>query len=422
MLWILPLLSLCALTGYWAWNARLRRDCDAKLAEGAALLETAKYRQAVAAFDTAFALASRITMGQGDRPIYCALHSAEALSQAGQKAPAYQAAMAAYMMADRQNECEYTLRLYRLMADLSEDNSFLYRALGMRQVVVAMLKQDVLRKTASATSLPLAVELGKLGTALAAAGLPEHAVKALDDAAEILRQHPEEARSYSATLIQMGPLCSKLGQYDRAETALKAALTLEKEQGADSKGVEVLSELGSLYCAWGRYEEAFPHFEEAYRLQVRACGASDARVGLILSSYANCLRAAGRLQTAEETATRAVKVLEMNQHPGLANSLGTLGAVIAAEGDYTRAVAMFEKADEASTRTDSAATPLDAAERLENHANALEHLSRALEAEHLRSGAASIRSSLAAAPPAGDLFEADLEELLQTPEWPRRRK
>ena len=260
MLWILPLLSLCALTGYWLWNARLRRDCDAKLAEGVAFLETVKYRQAVAAFDEAFALASRITMGQGDRPIYCALHSAEALSQAGQKAPAYQAAMAAYMMADRQNECEYTLRLYRLMADLSEENSFLYRALGMRQVVVAMLRKDALRKTAPEASLPLAVELGKLGTALSAAGLPEHAVKALYDASEIMRQHPEESRSYSALLVHLGPLCTRLGQYERAEGALKAALTIEKRETGDSKLVEVLGTYGNDRPAFWKTKGAYTSY------------------------------------------------------------------------------------------------------------------------------------------------------------------
>ena len=205
---------------------------------------------------------------------------------------------------------------------------------------------------------------------------------------------------------------------------LEKALEMQRAQDgkSDSQVVQILSELGNLYCTWGRYEEAFPNFEEAYRLQVRASGASDARVGLILASYANCLRAAGHLEPAEETAARAVKVLEMNQHPALANGLGTLGAVIAAEGDYSRAVEVFERADQASSVLDSSLTPLDAAERLENHANALEHLSRALEAEHLRSGAEAIRSSLAAAPPADDLFRADLEELLQTPEWPKGRK
>ncbi len=420
MIWIVPLLSLCALSCYWLWNEKLRRECDAKLADGAVLLVAAKYRQAVTLFEEAFALSSRITMGQGDRPIYCALHSAEALAQAGQKASAYQAAMAAYMMADRRAQADYTLRLHTLMADLSEENNFLYRALGMRQIVVALL-----RKTAVNNRLPLAVQLAKLGTALANAGLPEHAEKALHEAAEITSDHlPQENKTYTSLLVQLGPLQCKLGQYQPAEMALQKALEIERtqEDKSDSPLVQVLGELGNLYCNWGRYEEAFPNFEEAYRLQVRNSGPSDARVGLILASYANCLRAAGRLEPAEDAAARAVKVLEMNQHPALANGLGTLGAVIAAEGDYSRAVEVFEKADAASSAIDCSITPLDAAERLDNHASALEHLSRALEAEHLRSGAAAIRSSLAAAPPADDLFTADLEELLQTPEWPRGRK
>lgn len=421
MIWIFPAVSLIAVFGYWLWNEKLRRDCDAKMKQASGFLESAKYRQALTLFESAFDIASRITMGQGDRRIWCALNSAISLTRAGEFEAAYQAATAAFMLADRQPRAEYSLPLYTLMADLSEKNGHPQRAVGLRQVVVAQL-----RESRPKDSLELAEQVGKLGKALASTGLPEHASIALTEAMEITKAHVEAGaelqKTYADYLIELAPMLESQGQTEQAEQLLKKALAIGQSLFGekDARLVGALKSLGSLYCNLSRFEEAFLLFEEAYRIQVRAYGNSDAGAGLILTAYATCLRKAGRLDTAEDTAARAVKLLEMNHHPGLASGLGALGAVLMAEGDYSRAVDAFEKADAASIAGDVMQSPLETADRLESHADALEHLNRALEAESLRSGASSIRSTLAAVPPAEQLFSAKLDDFVQSPEWPHK--
>jgi tetratricopeptide (TPR) repeat protein len=304
------------------------------------------------------------------------------------------------------------------LADLSDENSYPHRAIGMRQVVVALL-----RRSGIPNSLPLAAQVVKLGAALSRVGLPEHAATAVSEAVEITGRLPHSTQAHADYLVQFAPLLAKLGQHERAETALRKALRLERSIHGekDQHIVPALTELGNLYCLSSRYDEAFTSFEDAYQIQVRAGGPSDAKVGLILASYAECLRKAGRLEPAEDAAERAVKLLEMNLHPSLASGLGTLGAVLLAEGNYSEAVDAFERAGAAAVFAEGSISPLDTAERLESHADALEHLHRALDAEHLRSGASSIRSTLAAVPPAEELFSAELEGLLQSTEWPPRK-
>jgi tetratricopeptide (TPR) repeat protein len=314
------------------------------------------------------------------------------------------------------------------MADLSEKNGHTHRAVGLRQVVVALL-----RESHAKDSLELAEQVGKLGASLASAGLPEHAALALSEAATVTKVHLDQAsvknetssdlkKAYAEYLIQLAPMLEKLGQLERAVDHLKEALAIEQALFGDKDPslVPALAALGSLYCNTDRFEEAFVLYEEAYRIQVRACGASDAQAGMILTGYATCLRKAGRLDTAEEMAERAVKLLQMNHHPALASGLGALGAVLMAEGNYARALDVYEKADAASMRAESPQSPLETAERLDSHAEALEHLNRVLEAESLRTGASSIRSTLASVPPAEELFAAKLDDFIQSPEWPHK--
>lgn len=402
LFWLLPLLSASSAAVFWLWNARLCRACDARLLEGEELLKAARYRHAMMAFDEGHILASRILMGRGDRAILCALGSAEALKRGGDIANAYEAALTAFMLCGERPPAPYSLRLYTLLADLSVENGYPHRAIGLRQAAVAMLRRS------EPGSQALAEQLAKLGQALGSAGLTEHSAKALSDAAEVLRERaaedPELNGVYADVLVQLGSVSSKLGDYQQADQSLRAALPVAVHK------VPVLRELGVLHCAWSRFDEAFAFFEEAYRIQVRASGPSDTEVGLILSSYADGLRKAGRLDAAEETAARAVRLLEVNQHPAVVSGLGTLATVLLAEGNYSRAVEVFERADEASSIY--RANPLDTAERLESHAVALEALHRALDAEQMRTGASSIRSALASAPPAEELFDEKFDHLM----------
>lgn len=392
-LWFLPLLSFSSLVAYGFWNAKLRRDCDALLLAGRALFEVARYRQAVDTFEEGFRIASRILLGRGDRAVLCALGSAEALRNAGQKAGAYDAVMTAFLLSRRRADSPYALRLYSLLADLSEE-AHLHRAIGMRQVVVELLTR------AQPGSRALAEQLGRLGTSLASAGLTDHAVNSLERAAEIMRRralhHPEDQPAYAHLLVPLGSALGQLGRFPKAEETLETALQILR---AHHQSTAALRELGALYCLQEHYDQAFALFEEAYRVQVRRAGASDAQVGLILATYADGLRKAGRLAEAEETAARAVRLLKVHQHPALVGGLATLGAVLLAERNFSGAVDVFEQADAASCLYQT--SPLETAERLESHAQALAALHRALDAEQLRAGASSIRAALAAAPPAG---------------------
>lgn len=403
MFWILPLLAGASLAGLWLREMHLRRTYETLCAEGRALLCEAKYALALERFDDAYRTAARVRLGFEDERVESALYIAETLDKLGESSAALEAAESAMSLAQQHDRnAPYRMRLFTLMADLSEKNGLGHRAIGLRQTAVALY-----RETFGVRSPRLAEQLQKLAGALELGGLPGHAAKAYQEACKITEESPDCRETHAACMAGLGHILVQMGDADAAETTLKAALALQRDiyGDRDEHTAQTLAELAALYGETGHYDDAVRCFEEAYRVQSRLYGPNDARVGLILSSYAGCLRKAGRLDGATDAATRAVKLLEMHAHPALANSLGNLGAVLMAGGDYHKALDAFERADAALISAPSSVSPLDTAQRLEDHADTLDHLQRALEAERLRSGAASIRSTLASVPPAEQLLD-----------------
>jgi tetratricopeptide (TPR) repeat protein len=404
VIWIFPLLALAVVAGMWNWNLRIRRRFEALMQEGSEALAEAKYPQALDAFEAAYRMAKQIRLDNHGPLVWSTLNAATALRALGEKDAALEAAHSALSLTKADQEtADYSLRLYTLLADLSEENGLAHKALGLRQNAVTLYREAVHK---GADPLALAEQLSKLGAAFSRAGLPDHAAQVCSEAATIvgrsLPEHPERREVYAQYLASTAEMLVKAGNRQKAQESYENALSLQRELFGekDARLVPALAGLAEIHTQQQRFEDAIRMFEEAYRLQVRAYGPSDARVGLILSSYAQTLQQAGKVDSAQDAATQAVKLLEMHEHPALASGLAALGGVLMASGELERAVTAFERADAATVTRTTSNSPLETAKRLEQHAEALERLNRSLEAEHLRDGAAAIRETLASVPPA----------------------
>jgi tetratricopeptide (TPR) repeat protein len=98
------------------------------------------------------------------------------------------------------------------------------------------------------------------------------------------------------------------GDYPKAEAAYLAALEEWKDAPGEQRAT-VLSDLGVLYAATGRFGDAERVHREALAIRVGLLGPRTAAVASTLTHLAKLYRLAGRLSEAEETAHKALGIL-----------------------------------------------------------------------------------------------------------------
>ncbi|MCC6860292.1 MAG: tetratricopeptide repeat protein [Bryobacterales bacterium] len=150
-------------------------------------------------------------------------------------------------------------------------------------------------------------------------------------------------------LNNFGAACYYLGRYSDAEPLYRRALDAWGDDAAVQRDrAFTLNNLASLYRAQGRYREAEAAHLSAGEILEKSRGESWALdFGTHLNNLAELYRVEDRLAEAEEAARRSVETLESAlgpQHPGLARSLSTLGAVNRYLGRYDQAEALYRRA------------------------------------------------------------------------------
>jgi CHAT domain-containing protein/Tfp pilus assembly protein PilF len=146
------------------------------------------------------------------------------------------------------------------------------------------------------------------------------------------------------------------GNYAEAEIWGKKALALaQKESGADGKSYATsLTNLGDLYRAQGRNDDAEPLYKRALAIDEKAFGPSRPEVARVLNKLAMSYRDAGQYDDAEPLHKRALAIREKALRPDdpeIAQSLNNLASLYNDQGRYDeaepllkRAVAIAEKA------------------------------------------------------------------------------
>ncbi len=147
------------------------------------------------------------------------------------------------------------------------------------------------------------------------------------------------------------------GNDAEAEIWGKKALALaQKESGADSTNYAIgLTNLGDLYRAQGRNDDAATLYKRALAIDETAFGPNHAEVARVLNKLAMSYRDAGQYDEAEPLHKRALAIREQvlrPDDPDIAQSLNNLASLYDDEGRYDeaepllkRALAIVEKAN-----------------------------------------------------------------------------
>ena len=139
----------------------------------------------------------------------------------------------------------------------------------------------------------------------------------------------------------LGVLYSKLGQYDKAETAYQRALLINESLGKKSEEISTnLQNLGKLYCDLGTPAKAEALIQRAILILENVFGPDHPRVTSALSLLAEVYCKEGDYTKAKQLCQRAVSIAEstLDQwHPVLAIHLGNLGQIYSDMGDHDSA-------------------------------------------------------------------------------------
>jgi tetratricopeptide (TPR) repeat protein/tRNA A-37 threonylcarbamoyl transferase component Bud32 len=130
-------------------------------------------------------------------------------------------------------------------------------------------------------------------------------------------------------------------------TARHAEAALERLGGDAMREADLLSNVGTLLVAEGKYEEALQRHERALALREPVLGAEDPRIGASLGNLGTVLRLLGRYQESRATHERALAVREAAlgaDHPETAKTVTNLANVLRMTGENERALELQQRA------------------------------------------------------------------------------
>jgi tetratricopeptide (TPR) repeat protein len=152
----------------------------------------------------------------------------------------------------------------------------------------------------------------------------------------------------------VGRVYQALGDYDKADAMLSAALTLRKKSSAESLPVaDAISDLANVFYHQGKLTNAEAMHREALAMRRKLVGEKHAVVADSLSNLGNVLRVESKFAEAE-TNHRAALALRMellgSNHVDTAASLGNLAGVLSLEGKQEEGLAMQRESLAATIR------------------------------------------------------------------------
>jgi tetratricopeptide (TPR) repeat protein len=136
------------------------------------------------------------------------------------------------------------------------------------------------------------------------------------------------------------------GDYERAERVGGLALLHTEGRGRQEDVATTLNNLGAVYFAQGRYDDAEGHFTRALAIHEEVLGPEHPEVAKNLNNLAQVFLVLRRFQDAERLLVRAVAIFEGALGPveETATSLHTLASVYVASGRYREAEALLRRA------------------------------------------------------------------------------
>jgi CHAT domain-containing protein/Tfp pilus assembly protein PilF len=205
--------------------------------------------------------------------------------------------------------------------------------------------QDNLQRLAAA--LEKASQLEKAGRTAEAFTANQ---TALDLARKVFGQ---DHTTCAAILMSLGNLKRAAGDYEAAEPFLKEGIQICKKQKDRELELEITLSLASSLVERGKHADALDLMTRVLAMSESLHGPSSSQTATVLGNLGDLYRALGRDEEAEKVTLRAIAVLEKipAQASVLAANLKNLGNVYAARGDFLKAESTFHRALAMSERT-----------------------------------------------------------------------
>jgi len=147
-------------------------------------------------------------------------------------------------------------------------------------------------------------------SALALAGHVTQAERALAQVMAIDQEAAPNDETFEA-MVRYGGLQLQKGSHAKAEEVFKQLLEIARERSMSAWEVAALSELGRLYQAMGRPDEAEANYREALAVREQALGADHPEVAVSLNALAEFLASQFRFQEAEPLLRRALEIQQV---------------------------------------------------------------------------------------------------------------
>jgi tetratricopeptide (TPR) repeat protein len=201
------------------------------------------------------------------------------------------------------------------------------------------------QKNLPATSLEVAYALNNLGEIYRVEGREWDARNLMERAAYSLQQFHPDAPGFPIVLSNLGMVLCQLGEFDRAELSLRAALAAYQPYSRPSREYGVtLTDLGWVLQARKQLQEAAPLYEQAVGILEKLGAPARMELAATLANQGDLYRRLDRPQEARQTEERALKLLSPPRDALLRSEiLRNLGNIVAGGAKPADSVPYFEQ-------------------------------------------------------------------------------
>ncbi|MDM0110063.1 CHAT domain-containing protein [Variovorax sp. J22R24] len=171
-----------------------------------------------------------------------------------------------------------------------------------------------------------------------------------EEAAELVAHAAgPNAPATAVALNNLALLYQETGQYDQAFPLYKRALKIDEDTFGISHPyvAQVLSNLAGWYQSVARYESAIPLYTRALTIQQQALGPTHLATAASFGNLSMLYYSMGKYTRALELSLKAMAIREQTlgaDHVDTANNLCNLGAIVRSLGRYEEALRLSEKA------------------------------------------------------------------------------
>ncbi|WP_044501132.1 tetratricopeptide repeat protein [Nostoc sp. PCC 7107] len=199
--------------------------------------------------------------------------------------------------------------------------------------------------TLAQTSQNRKVEANKLSqeaSRLLRQGKAQEALKLFDEVLAIRREIKDQVGE-SFTLLSIGKVYSKIGQYPKALEAYQQALVLRRQIKAKAGEVDILYRIAEIYDKIGQYPQALETYQQALAIAQEV--GSNTVESDTLNGIGSAYRSIGEYAKALEFHNQALTIArKTNDKIEETESLNKIGLVYRHLGEYSKALEFYQQA------------------------------------------------------------------------------